>query len=67
MSDPIEVFWGEILSGQAERVQAAFNSLPEEEKIAILNHLKRMTAEPSWHPEQVESASSALEILKEKE
>ena len=67
MSDSTEVFWGEILSRQAERVQTAYSTLSEDEKFAILKHLKRMTTEPGWHPDQVESASTALEILKDKE
>lgn len=67
MSDPTEIFWTEILSRQAEHVHAAYSALPEEEKIAILIHLKKMTTEPGWHPEQVESASTALEILEEKD
>jgi hypothetical protein len=63
MSEPIETFWEEILSRQTERIQAAFSTLSEEEKEAVFNHLKRMTREPGWHPEQVNSAKKALEAL----
>ena len=63
MTDSIEDFWEEILSRQTERIQAAFASLSVEEKVAVLQHLKRMTSEPGWHPEQIASASKALETL----
>jgi hypothetical protein len=63
MSDPIEDFWAEILSRQPERIRMAFATLSGEEKEAILNHLKRMTREPGWHPEQVDSATQALQVL----
>lgn len=67
MSDPIETFWEEILSRQHERIQIAFRSLSEDEKAAVLNHLKRMTSEPRWHPEQIASASKALEALNDEQ
>lgn len=63
MTDSIEDFWEEILSRQSERIQAAFVPLSTEEKAAVLEHLKRMTSEPGWHPEQIASATKALEIL----
>lgn len=63
MSDPIENLWAEILSRQADRVQSAFATLSAEEKEAVLNHLKRMTCESGWHPEQVDSATKALQAL----
>ena len=65
MADPIEAFWEEILSRQQERIQKAFAPLSPEEKFAILNHLKGMVSEPGWQPEQVVSASQALDALKE--
>ena len=63
MPDLIETFWEEILSRQQERIQIAFRSLSADEKAAVLDHLKRMTTEPGWHPEQIESALKALEAL----
>jgi hypothetical protein len=63
MTESIEMFWEEILSRQPERIQAAFLTLSGEEKEAVLNHLKRMTREPGWHPEQVNSAKKALQVL----
>ena len=63
MSDPIETLWEEILSRQTERIQAAFAALSADEKASVLDHLKQMTSEPGWHPEQIASASKALETL----
>ena len=63
MSDPIEDFWAEILSRQPERIRSAFSPLSGEEKEAVLDHLKRMTRETGWHPEQVYSATIALHAL----
>jgi hypothetical protein len=63
--DPIEALWEEILSRQLERIQKAFAPLSPEEKTAVLKHLKGMVSEPGWHPEQVVSASQALDALKE--
>ena len=65
MADRIEAFWEEILSRQQERIHKAFAPLSPEEKIAVFNHLKLMVSEPNWHPEQVVSASQALNALKE--
>ena len=63
MSDQIENFWAEILSRQSDRVRSAFATLSGEEKEAVLNHLRRMTREPGWHPEQADSAEKALQVL----
>ncbi len=67
MSDPIEMFWEEILSRQRDRILIAFRSLSEDEKAAVLNHLKGMTSEPGWHPEQIRSASTALDVLNDEQ
>lgn len=64
-SNSLDVFWGGLLSGQPERVQAAFTSLGETEQQAVLAHLLRMANEPGWQPEQRESAQLALRILQE--
>ena len=66
MDDAVVTYWEEILSRQPERIQEAFSALSEEEKMAVVNHLNRMTNEPGWHPEQVESASKALQTLNDK-
>ncbi|MGD8455279.1 MAG: hypothetical protein PVF83_02755 [Anaerolineales bacterium] len=63
MTDPIENLWAEILSRRADRVRSVFATLSTEEKEAVLNHLKRMTCESGWHPEQIDSATKALKVL----
>jgi hypothetical protein len=57
--------WSEILSRQPERIRAAFRNLNTQEKITVRSHLIRMTSETGWHPEQVKSASMAIEALKD--
>lgn len=57
--------WTEILSREAERIQLAFQSLNTAEKISVRAHLIRMTTEEGWHDVQVESASAALEAIKD--
>lgn len=63
--DDLEALWDALLSREADLIRQAFNALRAEEKKAILAHLKRMTSEPGWHPEQVASARAALEALKQ--
>ena len=63
-NDPQE-FWDELLSGEPERVHAAFASLGAGERRAVIAHLGRMASEPGWQPEQRASAQAALGILSE--
>ncbi len=57
--------WTEILSRQRDRIRTAFKSLQANEKITVRAHLIRMTSEDGWHPEQVRSASIAIEAIKD--
>jgi hypothetical protein len=59
----IEDLWQALLSRQAAQVQAAFGTLDSEQQSAVIAHLRRMTQEPGWHPEQRISAQAALEAL----
>jgi hypothetical protein len=65
--DPIEAFWGEILSREPERVRNSFATLKPDEQSALLMHLQRMTNEDGWHLEQVVSARAALDALQDLE
>lgn len=56
-------FWDKLLSGEPRRVRAAFASLEEGEKRAVMAHLGRMAGEPGWQPEQRASAQATLGIL----
>lgn len=56
--------WTEILSREPARTKATFQQLTSAEKISVRAHLIKMTTEEGWHPEQVRSASLALEAIK---
>ncbi len=67
MSEWLELFWGEILSREPGRIRAAFAELTdEEERQAVLAHLRRMVNEAGWAEPQRESAQRALVALKAK-
>lgn len=59
----LEAFWDSLLSGQAELIRAAFESLSEAERASVYAHLNRMVNEPGWQPEQRASAQAALHVL----
>jgi len=61
--DPLEDFWGKLLSRQPELIRQAFSALEEAEQKPVLDHLARMAGEAGWQPEQRESARAALETL----
>ncbi len=63
--DPLDIFWDDILSGQPERILAAFSDLNPSARSAVLAHLKRMATEPGWQPAQQLNASKALRVLAE--
>ena len=64
MVDNVEMLWEMLLSRHHASILEAFQSLSSEEQEQVLNHLVRMTTEEGWHPEQILSAQSALEVLK---
>jgi len=55
--------WSEILSRDPSRICKTFLDLNLEEKVTVRAHLMRMTSEDGWHPEQIKSASVALDAL----
>jgi hypothetical protein len=61
--DELETLWDALLSRQANLILMAFNTLDKEGKEAVINHLRRMSTEMGWHPEQATSAKSALDVL----
>ena len=61
--DPVELFWESLLSRRPDQIQAAFNSVDKITQAQVLDHLLQMATEEGWHPEQVISAQTALEIL----
>jgi truncated hemoglobin YjbI len=62
---PLEEIWEDLLSRQPERARQAFTGLSEAERLAVLEHLRRMVKETGWHAEQRESAWLALKALNE--
>lgn len=62
--DPLEQFWQEVLSRDKDRVQAAINALDDnEERAAVVDHLKKMATEEGWSEPQRVSAQEALKAL----
>ncbi|MFN2145355.1 MAG: hypothetical protein ACK2T7_08365 [Anaerolineales bacterium] len=57
--------WDEILSRDDARIRKAFSSLNQTEKITVRAHLIKMTTEDGWHPEQIHSAQTALDAIKD--
>lgn len=62
-----EQIWDAILSREESKIRAVYAHLDADSKNSIAAHLKRMTCEDGWHPEQVISARFALEVLEGKE
>ena len=61
--ETLEEFWDHLLSGEPKRVRDAFSVLDENEKQAVVEHLRRMVSEAGWQPGQRDSARAALEII----
>jgi len=60
----LEDFWADMLSEEPARIRAAFARLhDEEERAAILAHLRRMATEDGWAAVQRDSARAALAVL----
>jgi hypothetical protein len=56
--------WGELLSGEPNRVRIAFGGLEKTEQQAVLAHLKEMAEGEGWQEGQRESAQVALKVIK---
>jgi hypothetical protein len=65
--DHLEAFlehtWDGILSCDAQKVASVYTALSVENQKVVLKHLQKMAHEPGWHPEQVRSASFALDVI----
>lgn len=62
----VERLWADILSRDADRVRATWDTLNTEEKLAVHKHLLRMTTEDGWTEPQQISAQAALEALRDR-
>jgi hypothetical protein len=58
--------WEEILSRDPDRVKIAYNSLSDEERRHVSDHLKKMVSESGWHQEQKISAQTAINAISRK-
>jgi hypothetical protein len=65
MTDPLQIFWDDILSENPMKITDTFNSLSASEQQKVLVHLYKMTNEPDWHSAQVQTASKAIEVIEE--
>ncbi len=61
--DQLEILWEHLLSRQAELVRAAYAGLEAGDQLVVVAHLRRMSTEAGWHPEQRKSAKAALRAL----
>jgi hypothetical protein len=59
----LEEFWDNLLSRQPEKIISAYTKLNSNERTAVKRHLRRMTSEPGWHPQQQRSAKIAISAL----
>ena len=65
LDNELEHIWNGILSKEGELIISTYNSLDEDSKIVVLQHLKRMVTEEGWHPKQVVTAQTALNAIEE--
>ena len=64
MSGWLDQFWGQILSRDADHIQAAFEAIQDEtERAVLIQHLHNMTTEDGWAEPQQQSAQAALNII----
>jgi hypothetical protein len=61
----LETFWADLLSSDPERVWAAWESLDENEQVAVYLHLMQMLTEGDWSEPQRLSAQAALDTLQD--
>lgn len=62
-ADPLEILWDGLLSRDPKRILATYSGLDPESQQVVIEHLLRMTREDGWHPEQIQSAQTALDTL----
>lgn len=63
MMNSDEIFWENLLSRQPRLIRAAYKILDTETQAAVIAHLRVMTTEEGWHPEQIKSAQTALDFI----
>ncbi len=61
--EQLEHVWDHLLSRHPESIREAFESLDPSTQKVVLDHLKHMSTDSGWQPEQRESAQVALRVL----
>ena len=61
----LEQTWDLLLSRDPQSIKNCFASLDNDSQHTVIVHLREMTTGTGWHPEQVKSASIALEAILE--
>jgi hypothetical protein len=59
----VEIVWEALLSRDEAQIRPAYLALDAETRGAVGAHLRVMTGEEGWHPEQVISAQAALDVI----
>ena len=59
----LEQIWDQLLSREPEQIRSAYALLDVSSQQTVLAHLRKMVSEPGWHPEQVTSATIALQAI----
>ena len=59
----VEIIWDALLSRDEAQIRPAYLALDAQTRQAVGAHLRVMTSEDGWHPEQVISAQAALDVI----
>jgi hypothetical protein len=62
----LEKAWDDLLSRDTDRIKSRFRALDPQSQKTVMEHLQKMVSESGWHPEQVVSATFALQTLSTK-
>ncbi len=65
MAEPLdpELLWSRLLSGEPERIRAAWAALSAADREEVRRHLHSMAEEAGWQPGQRSAAHAALKCL----
>ena len=61
--DQLALFWENLLSRQSELIEAAWRGLDVSYRKDVRDHLCRIVMEEGWQPEQIKSATAALDVI----
>ncbi len=61
----LEKIWDQLLSRDPHKIKNCFAGLDKDSQQTVITHLQEMATGTGWHPEQVKSASVALESILE--